>query len=117
MPITFTVNGTRREVDAPPDTPLLYVLRNDLEVGSPQFGCGLSQCGACSVLVDGKEVRSCVVQVRTVADKQVTTIEGLPHDGRASGACRRRTPRRRCTPCSRHGSTNRCRCAASASTA
>jgi len=78
MPITFTVNGERREVLAPPDTPLLYVLRNDLDVGSPQFGCGLSQCGACSVLVDGKEVRSCVVQVRTLADKQVTTIEGLP---------------------------------------
>lgn len=78
MPISFTVNGTRRQVDAPADTPLLYVLRNDLEIGSPQFGCGLSQCGACSVLVDGKEVRSCVLAVRSVADKQVTTIEGLP---------------------------------------
>ena len=78
MSISFTVNGTRRQVDAPDDTPLLYVLRNDLEIGSPQFGCGLSQCGACSVLVDGKEVRSCVLAVRSVADKQVTTIEGLP---------------------------------------
>ena len=78
MPIAFTVNGTRRQVDAPPDTPLLYVLRNDLEIGSPQFGCGLSQCGACSVLVDGKEVRACTMAVRSVADKQVTTIEGLP---------------------------------------
>jgi len=78
MPISFTVNGARREVDVPADTPLLYVLRNDLEVGSPQFGCGLSQCGACSVLVDGKEVRSCVLPVRSVADKQVTTVEGLP---------------------------------------
>ena len=78
MPIAFTVNGTRRQVDVPADTPLLYVLRNDLEVGSPQFGCGLSQCGACSVLVDGKEVRSCVLPVRSVADKQVTTLEGLP---------------------------------------
>src|SRR4029077_2315205 len=78
MPILFTVNGTRREVDVPADTPLLYVLRNDLEIGSPQFGCGLSQCGACSVLVDGKEVRSCVLAVRSVADKEVTTIEGLP---------------------------------------
>ena len=78
MPISFTVNGTRRQVDVPADTPLLYVLRNDLEIGSPQFGCGLSQCGACSVLVDGKEVRSCVLAVRSVADKQVTTIEGLP---------------------------------------
>jgi isoquinoline 1-oxidoreductase alpha subunit len=78
MPISFTVNGTGRQVDVPADTPLLYVLRNDLQVGSPQFGCGLSQCGACSVLVDGKEVRSCVLAVRSVADKEVTTIEGLP---------------------------------------
>ena len=78
MPISFTVNGTHRQVDVPGDTPLLYVLRNDLEIGSPQFGCGLSQCGACSVLVDGKEVRSCTLAVRTVANKQVTTLEGLP---------------------------------------
>ena len=78
MPISFTVNGTRRQVDVPADTPLLYVLRNDLEIGSPQFGCGLSQCGACSVLVDGKEVRSCVLAVSSVADKEVTTVEGLP---------------------------------------
>ena len=77
MPVSITVNGTRRQVDAPADTPLLYVLRNDLEIGSPQFGCGLSQCGACSVLVDGKEVRACVLPIRSVADKQVTTIEGL----------------------------------------
>jgi isoquinoline 1-oxidoreductase alpha subunit len=78
MSISFTVNGTSRQVDVPADTPLLYVLRNDLQVGSPQFGCGLSQCGACSVLVDGKEVRSCVLAVRSVADKEVTTLEGLP---------------------------------------
>ena len=76
--ITFTVNGTRREVQAPGDTPLLYVLRNDLELSGPQFGCGLSQCGACSVLVDGKEMRSCVLPVSRVADKEVTTLEGLP---------------------------------------
>ena len=78
MSVSFTVNGTRRQVDAPADTPLLYVLRNDLEIGSPQFGCGLSQCGACSVLVDGKEARACVLPLRSVSDKQVTTIEGLP---------------------------------------
>ena len=78
MPITLTVNGNRRQVDAPADTPLLYVLRNDLEIGSPQFGCGLSQCGACSVLVDGKEVRACVMPLRSAAGKQVTTVEGLP---------------------------------------
>ena len=57
---TITVNGVLREVHAPGDTPLLYVLRNDLELSGPQFGCGIAQCGACSVLVDGKEVRSCV---------------------------------------------------------
>ena len=76
--ITFTVNGTHREVLAPGDTPLLYVLRNDLELSGPQFGCGVSQCGACSVLVDGKEVRSCGLAVSRVAGKEVTTLEGLP---------------------------------------
>jgi isoquinoline 1-oxidoreductase alpha subunit len=76
--ITLTVNGTRREVQVAADTPLLYVLRNDLELSGPQFGCGLSQCGACSVLVDGKETRSCVLAVNRVAGKEVTTLEGLP---------------------------------------
>ena len=76
--LTITVNGARREVQAPGDTPLLYVLRNDLGLSGPQFGCGLSQCGACSVLVDGKEVRSCVMAVSRVAGKEVTTLEGLP---------------------------------------
>ena len=61
--VTIIVNGARREIQAPDDTPLLYVLRNDLQLIGPQFGCGLSQCGACSVLVDGKEVRSCVTPV------------------------------------------------------
>src|SRR5712691_3289238 len=75
--MTMTVNGTRREVQAPGDTPLLYVLRNDLELSGPQFGCGLSQCGSCSVLVDGKEVRSCVTPVTRVVGKEVTTLEGL----------------------------------------
>ena len=68
--ITITVNGARREVQAAGDTPLLYVLRNDLELSGPQFGCGLSQCGACSVLVDGKEARSCVLPVSRVAGKR-----------------------------------------------
>lgn len=76
--IAFVVNGTRREVQAPGDTPLIYVLKNDLELSGPQFGCGLSQCGACSVLVDGKETRSCVLPVSRVAGKEVTTLEGLP---------------------------------------
>ena len=76
--ITITVNGTRREVHVAGDTPLLYVLRNELELSGPQFGCGLSQCGACSVLVDGKEARSCVLPLSRVAGKEITTLEGLP---------------------------------------
>jgi isoquinoline 1-oxidoreductase alpha subunit len=76
--VTITVNGVRREVKAPDDTPLLYVLRNELELSGPQFGCGLSQCGACSVLLDGKEIRSCSTPVSEVAGKEITTLEGLP---------------------------------------
>ncbi len=72
------VNGVKREVQAPPDTPLLYVLRNNLELSGPQFGCGLAQCGACSVLLNGKEVRSCITPLTAVGDKEVTTLEGLP---------------------------------------
>ena len=75
---TITVNGARRDVQAAGDTPLLYVLRNELELSGPQFGCGLAQCGACSVLVDGKEVRSCVTPLSLVAGKEITTLEGLP---------------------------------------
>jgi isoquinoline 1-oxidoreductase alpha subunit len=76
--VTVVINGVRRELTAPPDTPLLYVLRNDLELSGPQFGCGLSQCGACSVLLDGKEIRSCVTPLSAAAGKEVTTLEGLP---------------------------------------
>jgi aerobic-type carbon monoxide dehydrogenase small subunit (CoxS/CutS family) len=75
---TILVNGAKREVQAPGDTPLLYVLKNDLEISSPQFGCGLAQCGACSVLLNGKEVRSCITPLSAVGDKEVTTLEGLP---------------------------------------
>src|SRR5690348_1241853 len=75
---TIVVNGVRREVQSPADTPLLHVLRNDLELSGPQFGCGLAQCGACSVLLNGKEVRSCVTPLSAVGDKEVTTLEGLP---------------------------------------
>jgi nicotinate dehydrogenase subunit A len=71
------VNGERRTVSVEPDTPLLYILRNDLELNGPKFGCGLAQCGACSVLVDGKEVRSCVTPVTAAAKGRITTIEGL----------------------------------------
>ena len=74
---TIVVNGAKREVQAPADTPLLYVLRNDLELSGPQFGCGLAQCGACSVLLNGKEVRSCITPLSAVGDKEVTTLEGL----------------------------------------
>jgi aerobic-type carbon monoxide dehydrogenase small subunit (CoxS/CutS family) len=75
---TILINGAKREVQAPADTPLLYVLRNDLELTGPQFGCGLAQCGACSVLLNGKEVRSCITPLAAVGDKEVTTLEGLP---------------------------------------
>src|SRR6516225_7775497 len=72
------VNGIKREVHAPDDTPLLYVLRNDLELSGPQFGCGLAQCGACSVLLDGQEIRSCITPLSAASGKEVTTLEGLP---------------------------------------
>lgn len=78
MAITINVNGKRRSIKATPDTPLLYVLRDDLHLRGPKFGCGLSQCGACSVLLDGKEIRSCVTPVAGVVGKRVTTLEGLP---------------------------------------
>ena len=74
----IVVNGVKREVQAPADTPLLYVLRNDLELSGPQFGCGLAQCGACSVLLNGKEIRSCITPLSAAAGKEVTTLEGLP---------------------------------------
>ncbi len=75
---TLTVNGVRRDVQSPADTPLLYVLRNELELSGPQFGCGLAQCGACSVLLDGKEIRSCITPLSAAGTKEVTTLEGLP---------------------------------------
>jgi len=74
----ITVNGVQHTVQAPADTPLLYVLRNNLQLTGPQFGCGLAQCGACSVLLDGKEVRSCVTPLSTVGNQEITTLEGLP---------------------------------------
>ena len=74
---TLRINGERRTVAVDGDTPLLYVLRNDLELNGPKFGCGLAQCGACSVLIDGKDVRACVTPVSTAAKGSITTIEGL----------------------------------------
>lgn len=71
------VNGHNRESPAEPDTPLLYVLRNDFGLNGPKFGCGLGQCGACTVLVDGEAVRSCITPVAAVEGSEVTTLEGL----------------------------------------
>jgi aerobic-type carbon monoxide dehydrogenase small subunit (CoxS/CutS family) len=78
MAIKFTVNQRAHEIDAAPDTPLLYVLMNDLELRGPRFGCGLGQCGSCSILLEGVEVRSCLTPVKAVAGKSITTLEGLP---------------------------------------
>jgi nicotinate dehydrogenase subunit A len=75
--IRLIVNGHPREVAAEPETPLLYVLRNDLGLTGTKFGCGLGQCGACTVIVGGQAVRSCMTPVQTVAGQEVTTIEGL----------------------------------------
>lgn len=77
MATQITVNGAQATVNASPDTPLLYVLRNDLALNGPKFGCGLSQCGACTVLVDGRAVRSCVYALSRVGNQSVTTLEGL----------------------------------------
>jgi nicotinate dehydrogenase subunit A len=77
MAISLKVNGVSRSVPAEPDTPLLYVLRNDLELNGAKFGCGLAQCGACTVLIDGKAVRSCVTPIGTLEKSEITTIEGL----------------------------------------
>ena len=75
--ITLQVNGMSRTVDAEPDTPLLYVLRDDLALRGPRFGCGLAQCGACTVIMDGNAIRSCVMPAAKAAGRKVTTLEGL----------------------------------------
>ena len=75
---TLKVNGRTHTVDAAADEPLLYVLGNDLNLAGPRFGCGLAQCGSCSVLLDGVEVRSCVTTLGQVGNREVTTLEGLP---------------------------------------
>jgi nicotinate dehydrogenase subunit A len=77
MAISLKVNGVVHSVAAAPDTPLLYVLRNDLRLNGPKFGCGLGQCGACTVLLDGDPTRSCVTPLIDVGLEEVTTIEGL----------------------------------------
>jgi nicotinate dehydrogenase subunit A len=75
--MTLKVNGRDHQIDSDPDTPLLYVLRDDLELNAVKFGCGLGQCGACTVIVDGKAVLSCVTPLVLLDGKQVTTLEGL----------------------------------------
>jgi aerobic-type carbon monoxide dehydrogenase small subunit (CoxS/CutS family) len=79
--ITLKVNGTTHTVDVEPSTSLLYVLRNDLDLHGPRFGCGLGQCGACTVIIEGEAVRSCVRRVSTVAGREITTLEGLAANG------------------------------------
>ena len=77
----LTVNGVKRDVDVSPDTPLLWVLRDLLGLTGTKYGCGMAQCGACTVHVDGQPLRSCVMPLSAIAEKAVTTIEGLSPDG------------------------------------
>lgn len=79
--IALKVNGTTHSVDVEPDCPLLYVLRDNLELKNPRFGCGLGQCGACMVLLEGRAVRSCSLPVGAVREKEVVTLEGLGANG------------------------------------
>ncbi len=90
------VNGQEHNVSAEPDTPLLYVLRDDLALNGAKFGCGLGQCGACTVMVDGKAVLSCVTPILVVEGRQVTTVEGLgttENPGRCNALSSRSRPR------------------------
>ena len=80
--ISLRVNGKSHTVDVDPATPLLYVLRNDLDLQGPRFGCGLGQCGACTVIIKGEAVRSCIRPVSTVQGAEITTLEGLATDGK-----------------------------------
>ena len=80
--IRLTVNGRVHSVDVAPATPLLYVLRNDLDLRGPRFGCGLAQCGACTVLIKGAPVRSCVMAVSSAQGMAITTLEGLATNGK-----------------------------------
>ena len=75
--ISLRINGKNQTIDAEPDMPLLYALRNDLQLNGPKFGCGLAQCGACTIIMDGNAIRSCVTPVSAAQNKPVTTLEGL----------------------------------------
>jgi aerobic-type carbon monoxide dehydrogenase small subunit (CoxS/CutS family) len=76
--LTLSVNGVKQFVTVDPDTPLLYVLRNELKLTGPKMGCGMAQCGACAVLMNGKEIRTCVTPVSGAVGQEITTLEGLP---------------------------------------
>ncbi|HEY2544980.1 MAG TPA: (2Fe-2S)-binding protein [Candidatus Acidoferrum sp.] len=76
--ITLSVNGTKQVVSSAPETPLLFVLRNELKLTGPKMGCGMAQCGACAVLLDGEEIRTCITPISYAVGKQVTTMEALP---------------------------------------
>jgi isoquinoline 1-oxidoreductase alpha subunit len=76
--ITLSINGARQVVTVRPETPLLFVLRNELKLTGPRMGCGMAQCGSCAVLLDGEEIRTCVTPVSYAVGKQLTTLEGLP---------------------------------------
>src|SRR5690348_1215726 len=82
MTISLQVNGKAHEIDADPSTPLLYVLRDELELRGPKFGCGLGQCGACMVLVDGRATFSCILPAAAVGGRKITTVEGLLEGGK-----------------------------------
>ena len=82
MPFSLLVNGAEHRIDVPPDESLLSVLRNRLDLTGTKYGCGEGQCGACTVLVEGKPVRSCRMSVSSAAGQKITTIEGLERDGR-----------------------------------
>jgi aerobic-type carbon monoxide dehydrogenase small subunit (CoxS/CutS family) len=79
--VTLRVNGQSHTVDIDPSTPLLYILRNDLDLHGPRFGCGLGQCGSCTVLIDGAATRSCITPTSSVQGKEITTLEGLSKNG------------------------------------
>ena len=111
MAITLNINGTRREFDGDPNTPLLWVIREDLGLTGTKYGCGIAQCGACTVHVDGQTLRSCSAPVSAVAGRKVTTIEGLS----SRAAPTRRGSPRGCAGRLRNGrcclpSRDRCRC-------
>src|SRR3974377_397999 len=115
--LKITVNGKPRTVRSAPDTPLLSVSRKELGVLTPKFGCGLAQCGACSVLLDGAEIRSCVTAVAAAAGREVPTGGGLPGRGGQNNRASQRPPKAACIRYRKRGSNSRYRSAVTASSA